>query len=233
MNEEKKEEKLNLYQKLQRCRVELQQANLKKGGFNKYAGFQYYELADFLPTINVLFDKYGLLSIFNVASDKSKATLTIIDCENEKSIVFETPIEEAPLKGCTPIQQLGSVHTYLKRYLYLNALEIVENDLLDSQAGNVQLEEKKLATQEQLDILFANDAMSQWSLKMLGTNEPTYEQAETLIKKMEAVKAKREQSKPVIEEKKEEPINTQEFIKDSVNGSEWAKKASEIFGDKK
>ena len=45
----------NIYEKLQECRVELQKMNLKKTGENKFAGFKYYELADFLPTVNELF----------------------------------------------------------------------------------------------------------------------------------------------------------------------------------
>ena len=49
---------MNVFEKLQNCRVELQKMNLKKTGENKFAGFKYYELADILPSINELFLKY-------------------------------------------------------------------------------------------------------------------------------------------------------------------------------
>ncbi|MCQ2087664.1 MAG: ERF family protein [Bacilli bacterium] len=135
---------MNVYQKLQKCRVELQAKNLKKSGVNKFAGFSYYELADFIPTINKLFDDIGLCSNFSILGDM--ASLEIINCEKpEEKIIFNSPIADANLKGCTPVQSLGGVHTYLKRYLYLNALEIVESDMLD---GNVNKPESKPATQE-------------------------------------------------------------------------------------
>ena len=37
-----------------KIRVELQNAKLKKSGRNKFAGFEYFELADFLPKLNEL-----------------------------------------------------------------------------------------------------------------------------------------------------------------------------------
>lgn len=135
------EEKLNVYQKLQKIRVELQNKKIKKSGKNAYAGFTYYELKDFIPAINELMLKYGVSSNFSI--DEDRAVLTITDLDDLNSfIVFASPIAEAQLKGCTPIQALGAVHTYMKRYLYLNAFEIVEDDLLDAQAGNIKTKDK-------------------------------------------------------------------------------------------
>ena len=54
------EQKLNLFQKLQKARVELQEMNLKKSGQNKFAGFSYYELSDFLPAINIICNNVNL-----------------------------------------------------------------------------------------------------------------------------------------------------------------------------
>jgi len=39
---------------------------------------------------------------------------------------------DANLKGCHPIQNLGAVETYTRRYLWVTAMEIVEHDALDS-----------------------------------------------------------------------------------------------------
>lgn len=122
-----------IYEKLANARVQLQSMKLKKSGKNKFAGFSYYELADFLPAINKIFLDLKMCSNFSI--NEGIATLTVTDWEDNTKEVFTSPIESLELKGCTKIQSLGGVHTYLKRYLYLNALEIVENDMLDPIVG--------------------------------------------------------------------------------------------------
>lgn len=126
---------MNIYEKLQKARVTLQEKELKKSGKNKFAGFQYFELKDFLPHINSILSELKLFSKFDLKD--GTATLAIIDSEKpDEVLVFETPSETVELKGSTAIQALGATHTYLKRYLYLNALEIIESDLLDSISGS-------------------------------------------------------------------------------------------------
>ena len=124
--------------KLQKCRVELQQKGLKKSGKNNFAGFTYFELADFLPTVNEMFAKNNLFSNFSMTD--VLATLEIVDVEDNTKVIFTSPIAELELKGCNKIQALGGTHTYLKRYLYVNALEIVEADLFDSTSGRKEVE---------------------------------------------------------------------------------------------
>lgn len=99
--------KLNLYQKIQRIRVELQKLKLKKSGTNKYAGFNYYELGDFLPALNKLADKYGVLNC--ISFDNEFATLIIYDVDSENNLKFTSPMKDADLKGCNAIQALGGV----------------------------------------------------------------------------------------------------------------------------
>ena len=123
-----------IFEKLQKARVQLQEMKLKKSGKNKFAGFTYYELADFLPAINKIFLELKLSSNFSINDNIAK--LTVTDWEDKTQETFTSPVEDLELKGCTKIQALGGVHTYLKRYLYLNALEIVENDMLDPNVGN-------------------------------------------------------------------------------------------------
>lgn len=129
----------NVFQKLQTCRVELQKMNLKKTGKNAFAGFTYYELGDFLPQVNELFLKNGLASAFGIVEEN--AELIIFNTDNpDDNIRFVSPIADANIKGCTPVQSLGGVHTYLKRYLYMNALEIVENDMFDGKVGDMEFD---------------------------------------------------------------------------------------------
>lgn len=128
---------MNVYEKLVNCRVELQNKKLKKSGHNKFANFNYYELGDFIPAVNELFLKYKLYSNFSL--DEEVGTLEIRNIEKiDEAIYFTTNIKEAEVRGVSAIQSLGATHTYIKRYLYLNALEIVENDALDKMSGSKQ-----------------------------------------------------------------------------------------------
>lgn len=133
----------NIYEKLQQARVLLQKKNLKKSGENKFAKFKYYELSDFIPAVNEIFENLKICSHFNLL--EHTAELTILNSENlEEKITFTIPTAECPVKGCTAIQALGGLNTYCRRYLYLNALEIVESDMFDSKAGDIK-EEKQPA----------------------------------------------------------------------------------------
>lgn len=124
----------NVYSKLQKARKLLQESKLNKSGKNKFSNYDYFELSDFLPRVNEIFDELGLCSCISFTSDT--ATLKIINSENpEEVIVFESPIEDAELKSCQPIQVLGAKISYMRRYLYINCMEIVENDLLDEHTG--------------------------------------------------------------------------------------------------
>jgi hypothetical protein len=119
-----------VHKKLMEARILLQQAPLKKSGHNKFAGYSYFELGDFLPTINQIFSRVGLCGV--VSFDKELATLTITDYDDNTEIKITSPMAEANLKGCHPIQNLGAVETYTRRYLWVSAMEIVEHDALDS-----------------------------------------------------------------------------------------------------
>src|SRR5690606_33931856 len=108
-----------------------QEAKIKKSGRNRHAGYDYYELSDFLPTVNKLFMEHKLFSQVSFTSEV--ATLTIINSEKpDEQIVFTSPMEKAELRGVQPIQNVGAVQTYQRRYLYLMALEITEGDALDA-----------------------------------------------------------------------------------------------------
>jgi hypothetical protein len=122
----------SVHKKLMEARLLLQHAQLKKSGHNKFAGYSYFELGDFLPSINLIFYKTGLCGV--VSFGKELASLTITDTEDGSEIVLTSPMAEANLKGCHPIQNLGAVETYTRRYLWVSAMEIVEHDALDSSA---------------------------------------------------------------------------------------------------
>jgi hypothetical protein len=110
----------------------LQSMQLKKSGHNKFAGYQYFELGDFLPQINEIFHSIGLCGV--ISYDTDYASLTITDVDDSTNIIITSPMVEANLKGAHAIQNLGAVETYQRRYLWMTAMEIVEHDALDSSA---------------------------------------------------------------------------------------------------
>ena len=108
--------------------------NLKKTGENKFSGFKYYELADFTPTIIKLCNEVGLFTKFTF--DNETATLEIINSDKqEQKEIYTSPMRNLQLKGCNDIQALGGVETYSRRYLYMCAFDIVENDMFDGNVG--------------------------------------------------------------------------------------------------
>ena len=121
----------NVYTKLMEARLRLHSIDLKKSGHNKFAGYKYFELGDFLPTIQNIFNELGLCGVVSYTQDL--ATLTITD--GTDNIVITSPMGSAALKGCHEVQNIGAVETYQRRYLWVTAMEIVEHDVLDAVTG--------------------------------------------------------------------------------------------------
>lgn len=125
-------------------RVELQNAKLKKSGKNKYAGFDYFELADFLPKLNELMLKEGVNDRFYIKDGYAVLELQKFGETNTYTmpfVLFDTPVnkkynkdldEYFDVKSMQDIQYLGALNTYYKRYLYLNAFGITDGDVIDS-----------------------------------------------------------------------------------------------------
>ena len=143
---------MNVYEKLQKCRVELQNKNLKKSGSNKFAGYTYFELGDFLQEINKLCMENKLFTLTSFTSEL--ATLEVVNAEQpEEKIIFTSPMAEASLKGCHAIQNVGAVETYQRRYLMMLAFEIVEADNLEPVTGKD--EPRKFLSDAQVKRLYA------------------------------------------------------------------------------
>lgn len=176
---------MKVLSKLAEARLTIQSKGLNKSGKNKHLNFNYYELGDILPTVNQVFKEIGLLGQFSIK--KEEASLTIYDIESGDKIDFTSPIAEARLVKSTPVQELGAVHTYLKRYLYLNALEIVEPDILDNVIGDDKSIDNK-SSNGQIELIrtlydeetITNKILPYYKLKKL--EDLTQEQANQVVK---------------------------------------------------
>jgi hypothetical protein len=127
---------MNVYQKLNAAREEFHKRELKKSGHNKFANYYYFELGDFVIPALQIFKEVGLTSVISFNVDIAKMTI-INHNKPEETIIITSPMSTAALKGCHEVQNLGAVQTYIRRYLWVAALEIVEHDALDSSEGAV------------------------------------------------------------------------------------------------
>ncbi|MCC0633686.1 ERF family protein [Clostridioides sp. ZZV14-6154] len=137
----------NIYIKLMDVRVKLSKLKLKKSGENKYSNFKYFELADFLPQATELLEEVKLCPIITFTNDY--ATLTLINGENPtEQIVFTSPMRDLQLKGSNELQALGGIETYQTRYLYIQLLNITENDSFDAVSGKNEVKNNSNNTQQ-------------------------------------------------------------------------------------
>jgi hypothetical protein len=121
---------MSVYKKLQQARLALQNTKLSKSGKNKFAGFEYFELGDFIPQVTSIFEKVGLCGVVSFTAET--AYLTVHETEGDGFVTFTSPLVMAENAKGQAIQSLGSTHTYFRRYLWLMCMEITENDVIDA-----------------------------------------------------------------------------------------------------
>ena len=131
----------NVYQKLIKAREQFLNADVQKTGKNMHLSFKYFELDDIVPPAIRIFSAIGLVPVVNFTADTG--TMTIINTDNpEDTVSFVAPFNQiAPIMSNTgkqatnEMQALGSSITYMRRYLYMMALDICESDTIDANAG--------------------------------------------------------------------------------------------------
>ena len=122
---------LNVYGKLLEARKRFLDAGIKKTGVNRYAEYKYFTLDEIIPVKQEIFRELGLADIISFGNEV--ATLTIYNVTNpEESIDFMSQLaaDESMIKN--PIQKVGAIQTYVRRYLYLLALDIIESDGIEA-----------------------------------------------------------------------------------------------------
>lgn len=138
---ETKTANLNVYQKLLAARAKFLESDVQKTGKNMHLSFKYFELDDIVPTATRIFSEVGLIPIVNFTSDV--ATMTVVNTDNPEEVIpFVAPFNQiAPIvsnagkQATNEMQALGSSITYMRRYLYMIALDICESDSFDANVG--------------------------------------------------------------------------------------------------
>ena len=146
---------MNVFQRLNKARIDFLNTPISKSGNNKFAKFKYFELDDIIPVALPILDKYGLCYHITFLSDHATALLINTD-DTEDLIEFKTPIVELDVraKGMNSNQALGAQETYARRRLWISMLELVENDTLDAISGdpdNVEVEKPETSEETEDD----------------------------------------------------------------------------------
>ena len=127
----------NVYQKLLRARALFLAANPNKSGKNMQLAFKYFELDDIVPIVTKIFEEVGLISLVSFEGEYARMSIVDIDNPNDGT-TFTAPfkpiepiVSNAGKQVTNEMQALGSSITYMRRYLYMIALDICEPDGID------------------------------------------------------------------------------------------------------
>jgi len=126
---------MSLNESIIKIRVDLQNRKLRKSGKNKFAGFEYFELGDFLPTLNELMLGEKINDVFMVSVDYAELHIVKGDERQMYTIPytqFHTPTNKQGTPSMQDVQYLGALLTYYKRYLYMNAFGITDGEVVDA-----------------------------------------------------------------------------------------------------
>lgn len=125
----------NIYSKIMTARLSFLESNPSKSGRNEFQKFSYYELDDIVPTATRLCNELGLYTQIDMGAENfGYATMTVINID-EPTEQVQYRIKMPELTGGNInqlLQDTGRTETYLRRYLYLLFLDIVQNDEVDS-----------------------------------------------------------------------------------------------------
>lgn len=137
---------MNTYEKLLHVRLEFLEKCVQKTGKNMQLKYMYFELDDIVPAAMPLFLKWRLipLTYFPPLADGVSAQMRIANMDDpDHGLWFSLPFKEIdPIISSTKgtevtnvVQRLGSAVTYYRRYLYMIALDIVEQDEMEAKTG--------------------------------------------------------------------------------------------------
>ena len=155
--------KMNIYQKLTAARKMFLDANPKKSGVNSIQEYDYFELSDIVPIQTKIFAELGLFEQFWY--QPSEFIGTVPDKDGNVKPVFSEALARCNVTNCddpsdyitfqlkwgnvppifnkngkevnTEIQRIGGEQTYMRRYLKMQVLDIVEPDDVDREPAKV------------------------------------------------------------------------------------------------
>lgn len=122
---------MNVYQRLLTARAKFLEHGVSKSGKHMELRYKYFELDDIVPIAIGIFTEVGLVPLVSFTDEQ--AIMTMVNTDNpDETIQFSCPMRyPSENKMVNPVQALGSAQTYLRRYLYMIALDICEPDTIE------------------------------------------------------------------------------------------------------
>ena len=127
----------NIDRRILNISAKFKNLKIKKSGYNKFSGFNYFELSDIQPVLIDLMLEEGVGARYSIDEKVAEATFINLDDPKDRA-TFKVPMGEANLKGTQDMQNKGACIIYARRYLLLLAFSIVEPDQLDAVSGDPQ-----------------------------------------------------------------------------------------------
>lgn len=160
------DDKMTVYEKLLKARMMVHSKPMQKSGYNGFAKYNYYTLDDIIPSILKACETFGIVTLIDFQNDI--ATLTVVDVASPKDvIVFSTPTSLDAVKG-SKIQNIGAMETYIRRYLYVNAFDIIQTEEVDMQDNTKAPQSPATITKDQADKIWSSyDARGHQAIKQV------------------------------------------------------------------
>lgn len=118
--------------KIQKAIELIKGKNLKKSGRNTFSKYDYYTPEQVAELVTWATHEVKLLTKFDLIRNELGITgrLSVFDIEEiSEPVVYEMASAIPDIKATNISQQLGGAMTYTKRYLLMNAFDIVDNNL--------------------------------------------------------------------------------------------------------
>lgn len=124
---------MNLRQKIIEARMQFMASKAKKTGRNEYSNFDYFRLEDIVPVAERICKDLGICVMFD--SPAGQAVMHVYDCESSERYDITMEMKDVKITATNEMQAYGGAKTYARRYLWLDFLDIVEDDDFDSAQG--------------------------------------------------------------------------------------------------
>jgi hypothetical protein len=118
--------------KIQKAIELIKGKNLKKQGKNTFSKYDYYTPEQVAELVTWATHEVKLLTKFDLIRNDLgiSGRLSVFDIESDESpVIYEMASAIPDIKATNISQQLGGAMTYTKRYLLMNAFDIVDNNL--------------------------------------------------------------------------------------------------------
>lgn len=135
---------MTIHKKIATFKKEFHALKMEMSGKNSHSGFPFFQIQDFIKQAVDLLEKNGL--VFKISFPENRCQGTCIDVETGEREDYFCSVADANIPKATPVQNLGGVMTYVRRYMWSLFLDLVEFDGVDATSGAEPEPENKTKT---------------------------------------------------------------------------------------